>query len=92
MASSITEPAVERARGEAPADDPLIDLSQGREGLPHGSPRVPRAARIDLQVDPGEMVSVVGPSGSGKSTALNVITGIDRPTATAPSSTGNASS
>lgn len=35
---------------------------------------------VDLQVDPGEFVSVVGKSGSGKSTLINMITGIDRPT------------
>jgi len=35
---------------------------------------------IDLQVDPGEFVTVVGKSGSGKSTLINMITGIDRPT------------
>jgi putative ABC transport system ATP-binding protein len=35
---------------------------------------------IDLEVHPGEFVSVVGKSGSGKSTLINMITGIDRPT------------
>lgn len=35
---------------------------------------------IDLQVDRGEFVAVIGKSGSGKSTLLNMITGIDRPT------------
>jgi ABC-type lipoprotein export system ATPase subunit len=35
---------------------------------------------IDLRVDTGEFVSVVGRSGSGKSTLINMITGIDRPT------------
>jgi putative ABC transport system ATP-binding protein len=35
---------------------------------------------IDLQVDEGEFVSVVGKSGSGKSTLINMITGIDKPT------------
>src|SRR5216117_1121739 len=35
---------------------------------------------IDLHIDRGEMVSIVGPSGSGKSTLLNLIGGLDRPT------------
>lgn len=35
---------------------------------------------VDLQVDGGEFVSVIGKSGSGKSTLINMITGIDRPT------------
>src|SRR5881392_3995274 len=35
---------------------------------------------IDLQIDRGHMVSIVGPSGSGKSTLLNLIGGLDRPT------------
>jgi len=40
-----------------------------------------RALRgINLQVNAGEFVSVIGKSGSGKSTLLNMVTGIDRPT------------
>ncbi|HEV7429208.1 MAG TPA: ABC transporter ATP-binding protein [Thermoanaerobaculia bacterium] len=35
---------------------------------------------IDLAVDPGEFVTIVGKSGSGKSTLLNMIGGIDRAT------------
>jgi ABC-type lipoprotein export system ATPase subunit len=35
---------------------------------------------IDLEINPGEFVSIIGKSGSGKSTLLNMITGIDRPT------------
>src|SRR5512135_1995840 len=34
---------------------------------------------IDLQVNPGEFVSIIGKSGSGKSTLLNMMSGIDRP-------------
>jgi putative ABC transport system ATP-binding protein len=34
---------------------------------------------IDLQIDGGEFVAIVGKSGSGKSTLSNMITGIDRP-------------
>jgi len=35
---------------------------------------------INLQINPGEFVSIIGKSGSGKSTLLNMIAGIDRPT------------
>ncbi|MFC2037070.1 ATP-binding cassette domain-containing protein [Chloroflexota bacterium] len=41
----------------------------------------PALKDIDLQVDTGEFVAVIGKSGSGKSTLVNMITGIDRPTA-----------
>lgn len=36
---------------------------------------------VDFEVVKGEFVAIVGPSGSGKSTLINMITGIDRPTA-----------
>ena len=40
-----------------------------------------RAVRdADLEVSPGDYVSIVGPSGSGKSTLLNIIALLDRPT------------
>jgi len=35
---------------------------------------------VNLQVESGAFVSIIGKSGSGKSTLINVITGIDRPT------------
>ena len=35
---------------------------------------------IDLEVDRGDFIALVGPSGGGKSTFLNMITGVDRPT------------
>jgi ABC-type lipoprotein export system ATPase subunit len=36
---------------------------------------------VDLEIDPGEFVSLLGPSGSGKSTVLGLLAGVLRPSA-----------
>ncbi|HRB13120.1 MAG TPA: ABC transporter ATP-binding protein [Vicinamibacteria bacterium] len=45
---------------------------------------------IDLTIDSGEFVAIVGKSGSGKSTLLNMVGGIDRPTSGSVSVGGTA--
>lgn len=67
--------------GPAETQTPLVVLA-GVEKTYH-SGRVPfRALRgIDLEIRAGEMVAITGPSGSGKTTIVNLIAGIDRPSA-----------
>jgi putative ABC transport system ATP-binding protein len=58
----------------------LIDLQQVVKIYEVAAGTFTALKDIDLQVDPGEFVAVMGKSGSGKSTLINMITGIDRPT------------
>lgn len=64
-----------------PASSPLIRLAGVEKVYRTGRLAHTALRGINLAIAPGEMVSIVGPSGSGKSTILNIITGIDRPTA-----------
>ncbi len=56
----------------------LVLEGVGREY--EGPPTTRALADIDLTVNSGEFVAIVGPSGSGKSTLLNLIGALDRPT------------
>ncbi|MDH3605438.1 MAG: ABC transporter ATP-binding protein [Acidimicrobiia bacterium] len=75
---------MERVR-DAPVEEtvplgPVIQLRGVEKVYRTGRVEYPALRGVDLLVEPGELVALVGPSGSGKSTILNVITGIDRPT------------
>ena len=65
----------------AAVEAPLIELRGVEKAYRTGKVQYPALRGIDLTVPAGDMVAIEGPSGSGKSTILNLITGIDRPTA-----------
>jgi len=75
------ESAVEQAARPARVAEPFIDLTGVQKTYRMGRLDYPALRGVDLEIGAGELVAVVGPSGSGKTTILNLVTGIDRPTA-----------
>jgi len=59
---------------------PLIAFEQVWKTYGTGEARVDALAGVDLAVQPGEFVAIMGPSGSGKSTSMNIIGCLDTPT------------
>jgi putative ABC transport system ATP-binding protein len=60
---------------------PLISLRGVTKEYRRDAFRVPVLASLDLDIASGEFLALMGPSGSGKSTILNLVGGIDVPTA-----------
>ena len=59
----------------------MIEVQGLRKIYRMGEEEVVALGGVDLVLERGEHVSVTGPSGSGKSTLMNVLGGLDRPTA-----------
>jgi len=75
--SVVNEPAGAPA---PPTDGALIDIRDVRKIYVMGTNEVRALDGVDLQVQKGEYLAIMGPSGSGKSTLMNMIGCLDTPT------------
>ena len=66
------------AAPESETDAPLVELRDVTRSFP-GPPEVQALKGVNLSIEAGEYISIVGPSGSGKSTMLNILGLLDRP-------------
>ena len=59
---------------------PLIELKDVSKVYGTGQAEMQALRNVDLRIEPGDFVAVMGPSGSGKSTCMNILGCLDTPT------------
>jgi macrolide transport system ATP-binding/permease protein len=62
------------------ATRPLLSLQQVSREFPAGEQMIAVLKEVNLDIQAGEMVAIVGASGSGKSTLMNILGCLDQPT------------
>ena len=58
--------------------NPIVEIRNVSKSYRRGSQAVPVLADINLDIEEGEFLALMGPSGSGKSTLLNLIAALDQ--------------
>ena len=65
---------------KSPDIDPILSVRGLTKVYETGEVKVHALRGVDLDIEAGELIVLLGPSGSGKSTLLNIIGGLDSPT------------
>ena len=78
---SIASPIQHSTESVSDGRAPIVRLEEVTKTYGQGDIVVHALRGVSLQIASGEFAAVAGPSGSGKTTMLNLISGLDRPTA-----------
>ena len=79
--SPLSKRTVDSVRAASSSPDAMIQLHGVVKSFSNAAGEFTILKGVDLTINRGEFVSIVGKSGSGKSTLLNMVTGIDHPSA-----------